>query len=329
MINMSNGPDPFDRLREGFESPAPDSHERQKAWDRLQEVVTAAEPSKNRSLRFGVPAFAGVLALILLTVGVVGLLQPSAARAGLLEIAQASRQAAPVDIPAGSFLYIRSEHVDLALRPGVEFGLDQEYVAYLLPSSRELWTSTDQAFMQIRTKVGRPQFFSAETEDGYYTTGLDLRDAVDETILERFTDVRDPLAEVDWPTDSRSLRQAMEGYVADQGDDRPLEARLFDLAVDLLRARNPSPLLRGAIIEVLADLPLELAEVNPGNSATFAIDYGAPLQTRDTISLSDDGHLLSETSQLLEPDSSLGIPAGTDLIWTTYETPLIVPDLST
>jgi hypothetical protein len=318
MINMSNGPDPFDRLREGFQSPTPGPQERDRAWGYLQEAFSADELLTRRRSKWR-RAPVAVLALGLLSIGILALSQSNPARASLFEIAQASRRATPIEVPAGSFLYVRSAHVDLALRPGAEFGLDRDYVAYLVPTNRESWSSSDPGFVHLRIEVGQPQFFTQEVELAYYTNGLNALDSVGETIVERFSGVNDPIAAVEWPTDVEQLRDAMEEYVSEQGDGRPLEARLLDLAVDLLRARNPSPAFRAAILEVLAELPLDLTEVEKSGTANFAMSYRTPLLTRDEVRVSPNGHLVSETSRFLEADAEVGVPAGTVVLAATYD----------
>jgi hypothetical protein len=326
---MSDRPDPFELLRNNYQAPSPTPEDKLRAWARLEEAMAATAQSKRRvQLVRWWPRLATVaLVLALVTTGV-GLVRSNAARATLLEIAEASRRASPLDIPDGSFVYTRSEHVDLGVRPGVDFGLDQEFVGYLVPTTRESWHGSDREFVQLRTTVGQPQFFTSEVEVAYYASGLDIHDRVGETILQRDTGVNDPLGDVDWPIEAAQLRQAMENYVSDQGDSRPIEARLLGLAVDLLRERNPSPALRAAIIQVLAGLPLELLEVDAEGAATFAITYRSPLLTRDTVTIGADGYLFSEASRFLEADRQSGIPAGTDVVIAVYDEPRTVDGLS-
>ena len=77
----------------------------------------------------------------------VPLTRTSPAQAALVEIAQAARQATPIEVPPGSYISTTSEQTDLAIRPGGEFGLEQESVAYLLPTTRQIWRQPAQQFV--------------------------------------------------------------------------------------------------------------------------------------------------------------------------------------
>ena len=61
------------------------------------------------------------------------------AEAALIEIAQAARQAQPVDVPDGSFIYAESTGFNLVGREGDEFGLPGGSVAYLIPEFEDFW----------------------------------------------------------------------------------------------------------------------------------------------------------------------------------------------
>jgi hypothetical protein len=245
----------------------------------------------------------------------------------LTEIAHAALLADPLSVPQGSFIYIRSERVDLAIRPGAELSLDKEYVAYLQPLSREVWRQPETRFYQIRTTLGPPRFFDPLVEAAYLAAELDRTDRIGETITRQLTDVTDPLIETDWPTNPDTLRQAMEAYAGQGGDERPIEAQLLDLAVDLLRESNPTPELRAAILEVLAQLPLGLEDGGSDDTITVGVTYPGPLLTHDTVTLSPEGQLLAQKTTLLETDSDLRIPSDTLISSSTYQLPRITTNL--
>lgn len=326
---MTSGDDPLDALRPSDGQPSPSPGEEERAWARLSHAMAAEQAHKQKRMgrpRRLVPVAAAlaVTALVAVTVAV----RPTPAQASLTEIAHAARLADPLIVPQGSFIYARSERIDLAIRPGIELGLNEEHVAYLQPVSREVWRQPETRFYQISTTLGQPQFFDPAIEAAYLAAGLDRTDHIGETVTRRLNDVADPLIETDWPTQDDRLRQAMQTYAQQGGDERPLEAQLLDLAADLLRESNPSPELRSAILQVLAQLPLDLQHRGSDQTITVAITYRGPLLTRDTVTLSPDGHLLAQTTTLLEADSDLRIPPNTMISSATYQLPRIVTNLT-
>jgi hypothetical protein len=256
----------------------------------------------------------------------VALFRPTPAEAALAEVAEAARAATPIDIPEGSFIYTRSERVDLAIRPGVEFGLDDEFVAYLLPSTREVWRQPESEFIQIDNTNHTPTFFNPDAEAAYYRLGLDTTDHLNEVQAEQLTGVTDPILDVDWPTEPDALYEALRDYAAQGGDDRPEAVQVFDLATDLLREADRTPDLRAAVVDVLARLPVDLVE-RTGSAITISITYTTPTPTRDTITLNSDGQLLAETSTLLAGDPELSIPADTTILQADYQKTAITDEL--
>jgi len=318
--------DPFDLLGQGGGMPTPSPEEEASAFTRLESAIGAEQRMMHRTVRRRW-VIAAVAAIVVLIAGVGTLVQPRPARAVLMELAEAARDATPLDVPAGSFIYVESERVDLISRPGSEFGLDRAEVGYLLPTTREVWRNPGVRFIQIRATVGTPQFFDRDVEAAYYALGLDKTDRVGETSVQQLVDVADVYVETDWPTDPGQLRQEMETAVANSDDQVPIEARLLGFAANLLRETNPSPQLRAAILEVLADLPLELEDQHQDGSITIGVTYRNPLLTRDAITVSQDGQLLAETTTLLEPDQELGIPEGTQISIAKYQLPTLTDRL--
>lgn len=311
--------DPFDSLRQGGGMPTPSPEDEAAAFARLQSAIGEEQGRVVRrrdARRWGIAAVATVAVVI---AGVGTLVQPRPAEAVLMELAEAARDATPLDIPAGSFFYVQSQRIDLGARPGSEFGLDRAEVGFLLPTTREVWRNPEARFIQIRTTVGTPQFFDSDVEAAYYALGLDQSDRVGETYVQQLTDAADEYVETDWPTQPDQLRQVMETAVASSGDELPLEARLLGFAANLLRETNPSPQLRAAILQVLADLPLELEDQQLDGSITIGVTYRNPLLTHHSITLSPEGQLLAETTTLLEADQLLGIPESTRISTASYQ----------
>jgi hypothetical protein len=320
-----NIPDPFELIRREAQPAEPSEDQLLRARQRLQAtILNEQERPKRPARRWLVPSLATIL--LLLVVGGVALFRPTPAEAALAEVADAARTATPIDIPTGSFIYTRSERVDLAIRPGVEFGLDHEFVAYLLPSTREVSRHPETEFIQIHTTNHTPIFFDQQAEDAYYRLGLDASDRLDEAQTEQLTGVTDPIIKVDWPTEPDALYEALRDYAAQGGDERPEVVQVFDLATDLLRESSRLPESRAAIVDVLAQLPVDLVE-RTGSSITISITYTTPTPTRDTIALSPTGVLLSETSTLLDGNPALGIPADTTILTVDYQKTRITNEL--
>lgn len=320
---MNSGRDPLDILRSGAHATEPTSAQTERARARLEREINAERnpraASGSKRVRRVFVAAAVAAALIVVAIP---LLNTSPAQAALTEVARAARQATPLDIPEGNYITVTSEGTNLGARPGEDFGLDEEFVAYLLPTTREIWRQPSERFFSIRTTVGKPVFFDPQTEAAYYTAGLDEDDRVGETYTEQFTDVADPIIETDWPTDPINLRRSMEAFIGDSGTDAT-DADIFILASNILREANPPPELRGAVIEVLAQLPITLKRPTADSIALSIIDGDREL----AMTLTSQGNLLAETITLLEPDSMLGIPAGTVLTNVTYKLPSVVNTL--
>lgn len=316
MTMNEDTPDPFELIhREAV--PAESSEEdHRRALELLQAAIRSLVPVRRRlDRRWLVPSIT-TLALALV-VGSVGLLRPTPAEAALTEIAEAARLATPLEVPQGSFIYTRSERVDLAIRPGSEFGLDKEFVAYLLPTTREVWRQPESEFIQIRTTNHTPTFFDPGTRDAYYQHGRDATDRLGEVQTQQLTGVIDPILAIDWPTERAALHQALREYAAQGGDQRPEPAQVFELTTRLLREADPPVELRAAAVQVLAELPVDIVE-RTSETTTIGISYSKPQETRLTITLSTEGQLLAETTTLLQPEPDLGIPTNTIILSVEY-----------
>jgi len=100
----------------------------------------------------------------------------------------------------------------------------------------------------------------------------------------------------------------METFIGSSSTDLT-DVDLFILASNILREANPSPELRGAVIEALAGLEIALERLSADSVTLSLVDGDQEL----AMTLTTNGNLLAETITLLEPDSMLGIPAGTVL----------------
>lgn len=317
---MNDSQDPLRNLKRGPD-PRATSSEREHAELRLRRAMENERRGRRQRARIWIPAVAGLGLIVLIWT----MLRPTAAQAILMDTAEAARLATPLDIPTGGFVYTRSQTVDLQTRPGSDFGLGVETVSYLLRGVREVWRNPAEQFVQIRTVVSEASFFDPAVSGAYFRLELDTQDGLGETRTEQFAGVRDDLADRPWPTDPNDLLAAMEAYLANSNDARPHQARLLDLAADLLRETIPSPDFRGALIEVLSRFDYEVDQTE--TAIVLAVDYQDRLATRIAVTISSAGHLLREEITLLEADSELGLPANTTISLATYSLPAATLDL--
>jgi len=299
---MSEEIDPFDLIRAEARSSEPADSVVERARRRLRTAMAAE--GKTRRLARRRYALVAASAVVVLGVLIALIAPPSQVEATLVEIARAARVAAPHEAPQGSFLYTNSERVDLVVRPGQDFAVEADFVAYLLSSTREVWRSP--GFIQLRTTATSVSFFDPDHRDAYYARGLDVADQIGLPVLERFTEVTDPVLEHDWPTVPPLLRQEMEDFTSHQ-TDRTLSSRILALAAAMLREADLTPELRGAVFEVLSGLDLEVDE-----DANLVI-LRAASGTGEIIELTVDrkGDLVAEATTLLLGDPALGVPDST------------------
>lgn len=321
---MSDGQDVFDWLKDQMDPLEPTPDAIQRAQNRLEAAIAGEKAAQRRhnAKRHLASGTAAAIALGVVAVVVGSFLVRDPAEAALMEIAEAARQATSLEVPQGSAIFAESTGFDLVGREANEFGLPGESVSYLLPRTRRVWKSPDDEFVMLEVTYGRPKFFDPAAEAAYYETDLDEADQVGETVREQFTAVIDPVDEVDWPNNPQSLLAEMTRYL---GTDPPSTAELVNLAVNLLRERNPSPQLRAATLEVLADLPLDLSEQD-NDSVTIGIVHAGRMQT---FTFSRIGWLLAETTTLINGEPQSGIPPGTvttDIHYQPVEVVQSLPD---
>ncbi len=324
-----NGHDPLDRLRPQGDPPVPSAADDAYMRRRLDDLIDDEErrlamgPVSRRKLLFaliGAGAAAGVAGWSFL------------ARPGtgpmLLEIARVARSAHPDSVPPGAFAYFKTHRRDLRARPANDLGLlDREWVAYIQPTTRELWRSEDLRFLQIRTTPLAPTFFDPLVEEAYMAAGMDHRDAIGTSVVEQFDGISDPLLTKDWPVDPAELRRAMDVYLSSSGDDRPVAVDLLDLASQMLREVSRPPQLRAALLEVLAQLPLENLVPAGVGLFSFGLTFRQELRRRMVVSFDSEGNLVTDSVTLLEPDAQLQVPAGTAIALGRYELPQTVDTL--
>ena len=319
---MNSGRDPFDWLRRHAQSPTPSPEDVVKARTRLERAIAAeleAAALKEKTRHFAIwGVAAAVLAVVLVALPV---MTRDPAQAALIEIARAAREATPLDVPSGDFILNESERLDLAVRPGADVGLSNEFIAYQLPTTRKVWRNPQQGFFQVQTTVEDPIFFDPIVESAYYSAGINEADQVGETIVEQYTDVTDPLIETNWPTKADDLLEEMEAFLGNGQPSTPAE--ILDLATDLLRETNPTPQLRGAVLEVIAQLPLDF-ERQGSQSITISVIEGG---RQTTVTLSRTGELITETVVVLNGDPELGIPPGTVVEKVQHQPTRLVDDL--
>jgi len=314
--------DPFEVLRRLAGDPVPTDADRQRALARLEHAIRTETP---RSRFRWLTPIAAAVALFVVMVGVMLVTRPTAVEAALGEIATAARLATPQEIPTGSFLYTRTEETSLGITEQGDLIGIEDPVAYLLPITRQEWDNGD--FQQLTITTHTPIFFDPVVEAAYYAHGWDRSDGVGETVTRQLTGITSDLATTNWPTNPNDLKQALDDHASQSGSDLPLDIQVFHLATNLLRGTNPTPALRSALIELLAQLPVTIANQTPDGSITLTITYNQPPATRDTITLDDQGHLIAETSTILQAANS--VPAGTNTYQATHTVPIIVNSLDT
>jgi hypothetical protein len=317
-----NGTDDVDRLEEAVRQAFPDRAPDAEGWQLGEARVRAAIESP-REPRLGSWASTRVAAAVLL-VGVTALvvaqaLRPSPAEAAITELIQRiAAQVDPASIPEGRFAYTRSHQEVLGVRPGDEFpeaGL--EYIAYLVPSEREVWVG--EGVIQIRTTAGRPRFFSQEAEEIYWEHGLDAADQIGETVTVTQEIQNHILGERDWSPVPQVLAEQMRAHIGPNGDDLPDRVELFNLAAQLLRESGLEAAFRRGVLTVLAGLDLELVERRADGGVTLALTHNDPLPTRVSVTLNGHGFLVEETQSYPTGDPSLGIPQGAVIYSAVYQ----------
>jgi len=318
--------DEFEVLRRAVGQPPPAGVRRVRAREQLDAAIDAevAQDRPPTRRRRGVVAATAVAVVAVAAVAylAVGSRAPASA---LQELAEAARQVDPIEVPPGAFAYTRSEHVVLVGGPGDQFpGVEEELVAYLLPTTRESWIR-DDGYVQLVTDTHPPAFFDPRVEAAYFEAGLDRLDGVGETVTTVFGEVTDPFPGIAWPTDRDKLEALMEELIPDEAGQPPREVQLLELAAAILRERIVEPTVRATLVEVLATLDLEVKSTDDAVTVTVTYDQGG--QLRYSVTFDNEANLITETTILLDASDEPYIPAGTAIRHSAYTPPVIVPDL--
>lgn len=316
-----------DALRQVVGHPTPSEADRRMAADRLAAAIAAEQEPRWWRRRLALGWAVGVAILIVGVLVVVEGISPTPTEAAIEEIAEAAEQADPLSIPAQEFAYTKSEITALMIVPGealenIEY--EREFLAYLLPTRREIWIG-HEGTIQIRTTNQTPVFFTETDENAYYQAGIDQQDSIGETTTLTTTDQP---TKADWPTDRQELDQAIdETMVTDRG--LPETVEYLDVALDILRETLASSEVRAATLRLIGQLPdLHLDEAASDEGTTFSIEYkDQGVDTRQTFTLSGQGSLLKEEIGILKPNPRYGIPADTTTFTAIHEEPVIVDSL--
>lgn len=319
-----------DALRRVAGQPTPSEDDRRLGADRLAEAIAAEQiPQPRRRYRLTVGWAIGFGVLLVGLLVAVETISPTPTEAAIEEIAKAAEETDPLTIPPQQFGYTKSEMTALAIVPAEalrDIEYEREFLVYLLPTIRETWIGSEGA-AQLRTTNQPPIFFSEADEDAYYAAGIDGQDAIGETTTLTTTDRP---TTPDWPTDPAALDQAIrQAAVSDRGLSETVE--YLDVALDILREPFATPQLRAATLRLIAQLPdLELVDTAGDESFTFTIEYrDQDVETRQTFTLGDQGHLLTEEIRILDPNPRFGIPADSAIFAANHTPATIVADLST
>ena len=289
------------------------------------EVAISAERRALRNNWFRRWRFAAAAALLVLFAAavVVPLLRAPSVNATLADLASATRTLEPSQLAPGEFRY--STRTSLVL--GATTTAEGELLAYLLPSTREIWRDFDGNAV-ITTSVGNPRFFSEEAEARYYAEGFDRTDRVGQTFTETFAGISDQAVALAWPSDPESLRRTMTNEIREGESDLPESVELVELAARILLDAPSTPQLRAGVIDVLATLDEIDVTRNDDDTTTVSITYlDNDITTTDTATIDGDGQLVSETRTRDSGDDELGIPPGTFITSIDYTPPVIVSEV--
>ena len=294
------------------------------AWVRLTEAMSA--PSGRRSWNRSRLSWAAATAIV--AVVVVLMLQTtsiSAASAVINDLARVVVLTDEVVIPDGQFAYTVTEawrlaFVDQDSVPDVEF--TDDYLAYVLEYTSEQWAG-DQGTVRDQVTNHEARFFSAADEEAYYAAKLNEGDRLGETVVNTQQDSNSILDEQDWPTDASELEKVIRSEV---GDD---ESAVLEKSLQFLRAPLLPPELRAAVLEVIAELDLELVEEAGDGGGTFAIEYEIEEvgPRRLVFTLNAEGYLVFEELVAVDGYPEEGVPAGTADNRATYTVPSLVDSL--
>jgi len=298
-----------------------------------EDQVVAARAALHAAYRDGAPpqpsrrwqpSFAWATAAVAAVVVAAALLLPGASPpvdASLAQIARATRDLEPEQLPAGAFVYSQEASTSLASSQ-VEGG---PQLFYLLPETLDQWVQG--ATEQRDTTVGRPTFFNSAHETAYYAGGLDLEDGVGQTRTDRHGDVSHLPDITKWSDDPATLRDQLAAELADDVD--PVldeDVRLILLVEELLDpSLNAPPLLRAALIEVVGSRGFDTTDM-PDGSVLVSVAYEDPGlgSLVQELEFDEAGFLRASRLIAIEPGPDLPVPADTAIAQSTWSRPYIV-----
>jgi len=323
-------PERRDLLREVFsglvDAPSPTSDQAESARIALRVAMGGRGVDRRRwAPRRLVPAaIAAVLALVVVLTAVVPWNRDQA-EAYLAELAEATRSITPQDLPQGSYVYVASEQL-VSADAAAPVGDEYTYVQFLLPSSIEAWWQGDT--VRLETTVGRPVFFDSESEEFYYSNGLDVADSVGETRVDVFEGVANQIDPQAWSTDPDELALQMRRAAEDDPAEVPVEVKMLELAEELLAPHLlATPALRAALMDVLGTLGLDQTQLEDGRVAASVTYERIGFGTVTTELVFDGrGYLVERSSVTITGDERSGLPPGTVYNLLTQSPPAIVAE---
>jgi len=321
-------PDHHDPLRHIFDDlvamPSPTTEQTESARRALSVVIRDEAPGESihPRLRLGV-AVAAVLAFVV-AITVVAPWNRSPAEAFLGEVAEAARNITPDEMPQGSYIYFVTEQL---VWGGTEGSLGDELVRvdYLIPSTTESWWQ--DGTVRNETTVGRPTFFDPEDEAFYYDHGLDKSDFVGETRTETLTGIKSRIDPEEWSTIPEQLAVEMRQAAEADPSEEPIDAKMMGVAYRLLNPRVfASPMLRAAVIDVLATLDVDQQRLDGGRvSASLTYDRRYFGTIRLEFVFDGEGYLVERSSTAISGDEEGILSPGTVYEIITQTPPVVVP----
>ena len=321
-------PEPRERMDDFLRwlvgDPMPNSDDRARARARLEGVIGRDPGRSRRGWRL---ALAGAL-VVVLTVGalvVVDLGATSSAAAAMEEIARALEEVSPLSIDDTEFIYNITDSVALGGGDAEMLGdvdYEEEFIFYLVPRTVEMWRGASGS-LQMRETGGEPIFFTTEAETAYYEAGLDEIDLVGETSTMAFEDDQGE----EWPAGRDELDAAIRNVMYTEREV-PETVLYLDVALDILRDTSQPTDVRGTALRLIGELDgLDLVE-SGADESTFSVEYRENgVDSRQTFTVGDDGHLRYEEILNLTADEEFGIPAETAIYRASYTTPEVVDSL--
>jgi hypothetical protein len=303
--------DPLRRIFDGLvEEPLPTHGQIATAREALLAEIergSTVVPSRRRRVLAVAVAAALVLAIVFTTVVP---WNQAPASALLAELAEATRNIAPQDLPPGSYVYVESEQL-VSADAAAPVGDEWVYVDLLIPSHIEAWWQGDT--VRLETTVGRPVFFDQEMEDFYYAHELDAADSVGETRVDVLAGIANEANPAAWSTDPDQLAAQMREAADADPAELPFEVKMLEVADELLAPQLlASPALRAALLDVLATLDIDDQALSDGRilaSVTYQ-RHGFGTVTSDWI-FDGSGYLVERRSTTIDGDESGVWPAGT------------------